>query len=42
VLSRGSAPAKQLELSFKRRGEAPVEAGGLMERVVEQFQTIKT
>ncbi len=45
MLSRGSAPAKQLELPFKGRGEAPVgtrgggapvEDGGLMERVVER------
>jgi len=45
VLSRDSAPAKQLELPFARRGEAPVGIsgegapvgdGGLMERVVER------
>ena len=45
MLSRGNAPAKQLELPFQRRGEAsvgtrgkdaPVEGGGLMERVVER------
>jgi len=46
VSNRGIAPAKQLELSFKRRGEAsvgtpgeeaPVGGGGsLMERVVER------
>jgi len=45
VLSRGIAPAKQLDLPFTRRGEAsvgtsgeesPVGDGGLMERVVER------
>lgn len=45
MLSRSNAPAKQLELPFQRRGEAsfgthgkdaPVEGGGLMERVVER------
>lgn len=45
MLSRGTVPAKQLELPFARRGEAtvgtpgegaPVGDGGLMERVVER------
>ena len=45
MLSRGIAPAKQLDLPFTRRGEAsvgtsgeesPVGDGGLMERVVER------
>ena len=46
VLNLGSAPAKQLQLPFARRGEisvgtrgedAPVESSGLMEQVVERL-----
>ena len=45
MLSQGTAPAKQLRLSFRRRGEAlvgargedtPVGSSGLMEQVVER------
>ena len=45
MLSPGTAPAKQLQLPFARRGEAsvgtrgedaPVESGGLLEQVVER------